>query len=495
MIIRKMDNLRFAVVLDSYLMQEDFMFDTVSWQFNVYKRKRVPVRSRQSLFGDWNYNKGVIKVGFLKLFYDNYKELLTEESMKLLVSEIFSDKLIEPLPNLTDQQNHDVRKLSRYKRAIDQSFTGSGKTEVICSLADAYAKQGKKVFIMSPSYVAMNELKKRLQKFGYPMDYEFDQSQLINLANVNGNMRTEKFQTTDPYWKEVKLVLADEVEKCINADIESYFEEMENFEHIFGFSATAEKYFARKIITLPNGEQKVNDTILSSSKMIGLFGFTEAYHKPEEKEVIIKEVYCYSFGKITDNRDVSAFDRNFSIKAGFDIPFYNRMIFRHPAIGRLVHKVCVGEGKMYVPLNEKKVLDRWIENEFFNDKVLMISSAGYQICYLGERTNIDYGQIAETIESGEVDFLFGTSSSFNSIDFNGGINKVLLLNDRISTRVLQQIGRVSRGKHYEIFMLKPQKKLNFYDRLYSERFRMLKEYYSDCDLSFEQIAESDYDVE
>ena len=44
-------------------------------------------------------------------------------------------------------------------------------------------------------------------------------------------------------------------------------------------------------------------------------------------------------------------------------------------------------------------------------------------------------------------------------------------------------------------MLKPQKKLNFYDRLYSERFRMLKEYYSDCDLSFEQIAESDYDVE
>lgn len=483
---------QYEVLLDSMALVSEFQYVQYSFEFNIMTRKREPVPHTLGLYDDYIApNKLIVSIGWLEYIYKRYYQILTEESRKLI--EDIAMARVEPygpFDNLTETQNEDLQLLTSYQRGICQTFTGSGKTEVIATLADSIAKKGGYVFIMTPNYAPLQEVMTRLEeKFGWDFEGEmFVSDRHINFGNSRGNMRTEKFQVDDPIWKKLDAVLADEVEYSgKGVDFLSYVEQMDlQKTRFYGFSATAEKTSALELT------DKTERKVLGSARdIISLFGFTRCYRVPVGREIHIYEVMSTTVDKYADNNELSPL---YDESPQEEIPwsFRYRNMICHPVFIKFLHAFLRGEKEMYVPYPYVKTIDAWIEAMPDLKIIRFTGGYNYDVCYHGERTRITYQQVKELIDTQQVKYLFSSSAGWRALDIRG-IHKMLSLHGSMASVVLQEVGRISRSEEYSIYFIKGSGQLTYYDADYNRRLKKITNYLSQCNLHYHQKMEFRYD--
>ena len=318
------------------------------------------------------------------------------------------------------------------------------------------------------------------------MSSYYEPEDTINVFNTNGFFKSEKCQIEDPFWREVKWCICDEVEKCINNTVEDVFLEMTNCERWYAFSATADKTKGEQIT-----KDYKSDVISRNIKIVRYFGFSEVYHKPTLHRVDIYEIITKRFW----NLPITAENMNQRVpKEEFDNKYSNwvEIYYDYQLMG-LIHLICRAEGSMFIPLNRLQILDYWLENEFTEEDVILISSRGYQLYKQGKfEEQLELFEVKELIKDKKVRYVFGTSSAFQALDFEG-IDNVMLLAYNTASIVLQAIGRVARQRHYKIFMLKSSNELPYITQDYDARLSLIKGYYNECNLNHYIKTDKEYD--
>lgn len=493
MIVRKLNHLQFEVVLDSTRLLEQFQFMTTAKRYRYWDKTWEFYSTPAYYFDSLDYNKIIIKAGFLTYLYRNYKNLLTEKSKQLILSEIQSVS-IPQFENLTRQQNSELSILTSQVRGINQSFTGSGKTEVIATLADYCVKNGEKCIILAPTDKACDEIRNRIhEKFGHECFHYYDSNCCINVFNSRGFFESGKCQIEDPFWKEVKWCIADEVEKIFSNNVEDCFFEMENCHRWYGFSATADKKEGK-----PISDKLCDPTIGRNLRIVKYFGFTTVYNKPSLKYIDLYEIACNRYVSLISDSKETSDDKNSdnetsqSLGSGY-LSYLD--IYFDEKLAKTIKRIAIKERQMFIPLSRREVLTDWLQNWWTDIPVIFINGSGYQLWNNGLiQRYLTLTEVKELISTKQVKYVFGTVSAFNALDFQG-LSNVMILAYSSASMVLQSIGRVLRGNSFKIFL--PYCSVNFdtqFTRDYKRRLSLILNYYNECKINRYYKTDRDYDV-
>lgn len=493
MIVRKINHLLYEVVLDTTQLLEQFQFRTLAKRYRYWDRKYEFFTTTASFYDSVDYNKIIIKVGFLPYIYKIYKDILTDKSKELILSEVTRT----PLPsfeNLTNEQNSQLSILTSYDRGVNQSFTGSGKTEVIATLANYCLHHNEKCIIIAPTKRACDEIRDRLLiRYSIDCSSYYNPDSYINLFNSRGFFESEKCQIEDPFWKDVKWCICDEVEKIFSNNVEDCFYEMENCSRWYGFSATADK-LEGKPITVEIGSEVIGRNL----RLVKYFGFTTVYNKPSFKYIEIIHVDVKRFwilqqkdkSTINDGGGLAEYYDN-SLGSGY-IPYVDTYFDEELAL--TIKRIAIKEGSMFIPLSRREILTDWLQNWWKDTEVIFINGSGYQLWKDGEiKMILSLREVKEMVLSKRIKYVFGTVSAFNSLDLVG-MQNVMLLAYSSASMTLQAIGRVARGNLLRIFLPYCSKDETVIRRDYERRLKLILNYYNECKISRIYKTDSDYDV-
>lgn len=493
MIVRKINHLLYEVVLDTTALLEQFQFITKAKRFRYWDRTYEFFTTTAAFYDSVDYNKIVIKAGFLPYLYKFYKNILTDKSKELILSEITREPF-ESFPNLTKEQNSELAVMTSLDRGINSSFTGSGKTEIIATIANYHNENKKKCIVVCPTKRSCEEIIDRLSvRFGINVDYYYDPTKYVNVFNSKGFFDSLKCQIDDPFWKEVECVIADEVEKIFTNNVEDCFYEMDNCKRWYGFSATADKQSGLPI------EMKIGSDIIGRNlRLVKYFGFTTVYKKPSFKYVDLIHIEIKRFWEIVSS-DNSTKDDGGSLAEVMGNSLGNCYqpyvdLYFDEKLAQVIKRIAIKEGSMFIPLSRREVLTDWLQNWWKEVDVIFINGSGYQLWKDGEvQKYLTLREVKELILQKKIKFVFGTVSAFNSLDLVG-MENVMLLAYSSATMTLQAIGRVFRGNKLKVFLPYSASKNTAIRRDYDRRLNLILTYYSECKINRFYKTDSDYDV-
>lgn len=464
-----------------------------------------------------NDGEFIFQIGYAAFILNEFRQQLDLESINLLENIIFSDDKLPYFINLTNHQNDDLQLLAQYKRGMFQVFTGYGKTEVIATLANYIVNTlHEHVLIVTPSSVALDEIKYRLyDRFNIDLDY-FDYESNINAINLNGFLRSGMYDNTHEYWSNNFWILADEVEHCCSESAMEFFESLHHVKRMYGFSATADKKNAEPIYS------RVSDEFLNSDKLLNLtsattnvFNNRQLYCKLINEEsarvrdimgrnkylvgyfgtsVVFKKPSKFNITLIDIMSTISSDD--IEIPKEYD---YNEIIyslFTDDRLCRLLESIVFKEGMTFIPMFRLQVVDYWIDN-YFKKKdflVLVISGRGYELYENGVYLNhITMEEMKRLVKLGMIGVILGTRSSYGAMDLPE-LNRSILLYSKVANIVIQAIGRTARGEDFEIISIVPSKTIPTYTKDLLERKELIKSYYENCKIIEVKRNENFYGV-
>lgn len=483
--VRRINNLYFDITLPSHL-QPLFVFNERIMEFNVRTRRMEPRMGTTPIYHSKKDNTYRFGIGMAEYVLEVLlKSLPTSRRMfeglyELISLEIERDSHPINFSNLYPNQNLDLQSLLRYKRGIFQTFTGYGKTEVICTLAQhALISSEGNVLIITNGNKALDELSARWCKsIGYDSVPYFDYSSRLNIINVNGFLKSKQFDPSDVYFSNVSWIIADEVENCLSDTAYSLYECCVNCDRFYGFSATADKKKAKNIqASSRSDEEKVlqmhREHIGANRYLINMFSMARVYRRPDDFNIRLTTVQS----------NIST--RNIGVE--FQSLQYNQYmadLFRSDPFRRLVEGIATSGRMTYVPMPRLKVIDDWMSKSFKKEgtTVVVICSRGYELYSSGRFIRfIDLMMLKSLVKNGCIDVILGTKSSYSALDLPE-LDRILLLNSSSSGIVIQAIGRVARNREFEVINISTVGKLSGYTADLNNRVKLIKSYYSDCNI-------------
>jgi hypothetical protein len=250
---------------------------------------------------------------------------------------------------------------------------------------------------------------------------------------------------------------------------------------MYAFSATADKKKGERI-RLRDGNIPV---VQRNKTLIGYFGFTTVFKKPEDFTIYQYDINTTMFNNIKDTSDKST-DYNEIV---YDI-------FTDDRFCKGLAKIAVSVHPVYIPMGRLQIIDNWISKYFNlpNLKVVNICGRGYELYNEGKLVEvIDLDKLKELIDTNSVDIITGTKSSYRALDLPK-LNKVIPLTSQLASNVLQAIGRVARTRSFTIYNLIPFNKVNVYSVDLMNRLKLINNYYSDCNIIKISKKETDYGI-
>jgi hypothetical protein len=477
--VEPFDEWRFKLVAPFYFKNYfKYKGDDIEW--NVYLKRYTKIKVDCYLYDEQVKDGFIFHIGFAAFVLYHYGDDMDQASKD------YCRKLINPLSHLfTDlraEQNKDVNDMLKYNRGIFQVYTGYGKTEIIANLVNYIVNERKeRLLVLTPNSSSLNELDNRVKKL-YNMTHEyFDYNSDYNAININGFPRSSEFNKKDPYWKSVKWILADESEYIVNDTGCNVIELCKNVDRMYAFSATADKKKGERI-RLRDGNIPV---VQRNKTLIGYFGFTTVFKKPEDFTIYQYNINTTMFNNIKDTSDKST-DYNEIV---YDI-------FTDDRFCKGLAKIAVSVHPVYIPMGRLQIIDNWISKYFNlpNLKVVNICGRGYELYNEGKLVEvIDLDKLKELIDTDSVDIITGTKSSYRALDLPK-LNKVIPLTSQLASNVLQAIGRVARTRSFTIYNLIPFNKVNVYSVDLMNRLKLINNYYSDCNIIKISKKETDYGI-
>lgn len=434
-------------------------------------------------------------VGLAPYLYQEFRAELPAASAELLRGLCFSggEGVADgEFKNLRPGQAGDLRALLRYRRGLFQTYTGYGKTEVIATLV-RYVIQATEdsVLLVCPTNVALGELRSRVEKLtGHKLEY-FSYENRVNAINLNGFLRSGRYDPDSPYWGRRVWLLADEVEHCVAKGATQFYRRLGQVERMYGFSATSDKLLAEPIRTRAGDGvtvEAVREGIGRNLQLVRYFGTTVVFQRPSTFSVRMVNVVS-SMTK----RDVGLDVRRDYASVYSEISYE---LFTSARFCRLVEAIAERVGTIYIPMFRLQVIDHWVAN-YFQRKgytILVISSRGYEVYSQGEllRT-VDLDGMKRMIEGGEVDLILGTKSSYSALDIPS-LSRCMILYSKSASTVIQAVGRTARKGKFDIYSICPMGNIPIYSKDLRERQRLFREYYGEGRLEEMEIDESFYYV-
>jgi len=422
--------------------------------------------------------------GFAPYILYHYGDKMDEESKEVLKSYIYADYEFD-FDGLRDYQIADVKEMMKFKRGLFSVYTGYGKTQIIAKLIDYVVNVRKeKILVIAPSSKALEEIQLRVQKVcGLTSSY-FDYNALYNAINTNGFLRSGSYNRTEPYWKEVKWLIADECEYCLSDSAAGMMDLLINLEYCYGFSGTADKSGADRIVM----RQGSCDVVHRNKALIDYFGFSIVYRRPNDFQVELINIKTSMFNDLTGLR----ISNEGEVYSEVILDLFTDKRFCE-GLMKIVEKEKDG---IYIPMGRLEVIYHWLNYVFVwkNGKIANICGDGIQIWSEGALVeHIDLEELKRRVENGEIEVIVGTQSSYRAIDLPK-LYKILPLTSRVASAVIQQIGRVARGRKFQIFNLVPSIYVTIYSSDMKERMKLIKTYYADCQLTEVSRRESEYGI-
>lgn len=449
----------------------------------IYNRKKTDQKTRHVFFE--------VGIGWLTYIMNIFGKYLYAEDYNRLMDGIVQKTYRDyPFKELYPEQNSDVLHLLKYKFGLYSVYTGYGKTSVIAALANYFGKElGKKVLLVTPNKKPQDELLKRLKdNYNIVVPKKFGGSDNIQSIIVQGF--TNRSDVKDPAkWSILKkefetfeVLLADEVEYCINPSGELIFSSACNVQNRYGFSGTADKVKG-ELINLHNGLE--DETVSNNINLIKYFGPTLIYRKPLNKEVDLITIKTKSLNKVS-MKDIDKNNLSLSVLT---------TLFTSPEVCNTIVNVCKNFPLLYIPINNLvHIIYHWIDNYFKGVlRVLLVCNEGY-VYYdsQGNKSKHTLDEAKELIRKGEVDVIPSTSSGFRALDLPN-LKNTLLIDGKIGGAVLQQVGRVARQYHMNIITLAPNnnKNIPIFTKGSKARTDLIKEHYKYCNITEVYVEEDD----
>ena len=448
----------------------------------IYNRKKTDPKTKHVFFE--------VGIGWITYIINIFgKYLFTEDLNNLRGAILHQTYRIYPFNELYPEQNSDVLHLLKYKFGLFSVYTGYGKTSVIAALANYFYKElNKKVLLVTPNKKPQDELLKRIKtNYGIDVSKKLGNGNIQSIivqgfCNRNDVKDPTSWNTLKKEFESFDVLLADEVEYCINPSGELIFDACNNLQYRYGFSGTADKVRG-ELINLQNGLE--DPAVYNNIGLIKYFGPTLVYRKPLNKEIDLITVRTSSLNKIS-MKDVNKNNLSLSVLT---------TIFTNPEVCKTIVNVCKAFPLMYIPINNLvDIINHWIDNYFKGTfRILLVCNEGYIYYDLqGNRTKHTLEEACELIKKGEVDVIPSTSSGFRALDLPN-LQNTLLFAGKIGGAILQQVGRVARSTHMNIITLAPKnnRKIPVFSKGSDARADLIKEYYKYCDITEVYIEEED----
>lgn len=436
---------------------------------------------------------GVIKLelglGWAAYVVNVFKSIITQSEYEEVLKTIYADYYRDfPFPGLRDYQNQDVLHILKYNRAILQTNTSYGKTQVISTLANYALGIGKKVLIITPGSRARDEVIKRYDSlFGKKISTNLDDD--IGCIITSGFLNQKKIKDKSLVGLEIEKlkkyewILVDEVEYTINPSGMWIYDRLEGAERMYAFSGTADKQTGR-MITFAEG---ITENVVNNKNLIKYFGPSLVYRMPTGITVDNITIKTKTLDQLSFTEDDIKADSNVYIEV-------LTKIWTFKPVCDLIVRIARKYPMLFIPINSlNSVIYDWIDNYFLPSglRTLLICSDGYIYYEPGKKKiKLSLKESCEYIKNGLVDVIPSTSSGYRALDFPG-LENILLIQGICAGVTLQSIGRVARGKHMNIIALEPKgrRKIPVYSKGLEHRSEMIKEYYKYCDIQDIEINE------
>lgn len=442
-----------------------FQFVTNAYAYNYRTRSREWVESTYNIYSkDRKTKEYLIPIGMLMYFY-NTVNTDNQDLLNWCKTELKSDIKLKDQDCLYTEQWEDLNKLVGVRRGINQSFTGSGKTQAIAVLVKNLLQHYHgNILIAGPKNMILDEIKTRLESFKlYKPDY-FDVTQRVNCVNPNGICSSNLYKSgeLDRWLDSVRFVICDEVDKLSNTSI-SLFNRVETSgcKYFWGFSATANKVDASEIPCTRQLMSKMNFDLLA---VVSIFSHSVIYKVPTDFDIKILEVYMGKpdLNYLTDNIGSEEYLHSFG--------YYTS----RPYIRFLKYLMTVC--KPLVPVYYTTIIDEWVK--YFKDKRLVVlCGAGYFIMENGKQIDqINNLDLKFLVKTGDFDAIFTTVSGFAALDCPE-LHDVVLLSGNTAGSVIQYIGRVARQKEFRIWYATHSRSIPIITKTRDKQLNLIRTYY------------------
>lgn len=439
-IIVRTDDLSVKSLLEFRGKKETYLPWHKRWETVEYIEKLYDnVRSRPDKSGVYTFELGL---GWGAYIVNVFSNIITQKEYDDVIETIYASQYRDiPFPGLRDYQNQDVLHILKYNRAVLQTNTSYGKTQVISVLANyAYQGLGKKVLIVTPGSKARDEVVKRYKSlFGYEIRNGFDDD--LGCVITTGFLNQKKIK--DPaqaLLEEQKLekydwVLVDEVEYTINPSGKWIYDRLKGAERMYAFSGTADKQTGN-MITFAEG---ITERVIANKDLIKYFGPSLVYRMPTGIKIDNITVKTQTLNNLKfEEGDIEA-DSNVYLEI-------LTKIWTYGPICDLIVKIAKKFPMLFIPINNlNNVILEWINGYFLPSglRTLLICGDGY-LYYDPEapgEVKLDLEEACEYIRDGKVDIIPSTSSGYRALDFPG-LENILLVQGICAGVTLQCIGKM-----------------------------------------------------
>ena len=385
------------------------------------------------------------------------------------------ESLIENRYHLWDSQIKCLETLTEKPHGIAILRTGAGKSEMISVLAKNALDKKLKVVVMAPSSGVLQELKDRFSNtFNIDVNYYFDNSKDIQFINPKGLFRSSKFWIHDEYWKDIDVIIFDEVESCMNEKFFNVLDNIPKIKFMYGFSGTANK--------ATGGVLKFNPGKLHSENEINLIsylGLTGWYEKPEDRIVnFVRIGPSLKLGDLTKAERADAWNK-VPVKIASNKNY-------HKIIETLFNEGHVKN--LFIPFISRVAIAEFLKNT--KRKVGLITGSGFQLVLVpgSKPTKSTLEEIKEKAKSGEIDIILGSKSAFAGIDFPPNWDSSLANSiGNMANASVQAAGRVSRAKEFYLYYFTCRGNVPVFNTQIRQTVKLMKEYYSESEIKESNI--------
>ena len=341
--------------------------------------------------------------------------------------------------------------------------------------------------IVTPGKKANDEICKRIKKLSGisipTSDGRISNIIVQGLLNRGDVKDPEKRIELEKRWASYDVIMADEVEYCVNSDSGQFlFDRFTGATMRYGFSGTADKKNA-ELISFQNG---IDDTVIRNRNLVKYFGPSVVFRLPTATDVNLIKVKTSAFA------DVMYTDEDFQGNKYLNI---TTKIFTTPSICEVILKIIKRFPKLYIPMNNlQSIINSWIDDWFIGKyRVLLICAEGYIYYDLnGTRKKLkNLDEACEYVRDNKVDVIPSTSAGFRALDLPG-LENVLLLTGKIAGTVLQSVGRAGRGTVMNIIGLDniSGRTIPIHTKGDLERDELIRQYYRYCQINESEIFEN-----
>lgn len=327
--------------------------------------------------------------------------------------------------------------LAKFRGGIAQLYTGSGKGEIICSIADSTEIS---VLITAPQNPIVDELSLRFKQYGIDVGNE-DWTKRINIINPIGFTRSSRFKNEEAikWLNNVKLLIMDEVHRSSSESYNKLFNTLNNVERSYGFSASPDTVEGKDLSSPRTLIENLGSKLIS---VIGKCGLSRIQKKLPINISIIK-IYCSISNKF--KRDDN-FDTNW-------IEILDRTIFKKE-LAIIISDILKSnpDRLFFIPVHKiesghilyKNLLSLGLEG-FYWDSSLFEPNLDDKLTPLKILKNNIY-------PGSKYKFLMATSISFDGIDIPA-LNGIIPLTGVNFRMVIQPCGRAARGTDLKVFLI------------------------------------------